>query len=226
MIYKNSGKIDDDEIKSILNILQKKEGRYVFLRVLNEAHSDNKVQEFGKDSFNACLELFTNVLLITSNSEEKEEKNEENLIYFMKLLKISNKIYTLEKGSKNKIININLSDKIYNGLGNYPLIYTKRFWEIWLDDGLSRELLEIKKLEEKEKDKLIDNLDKYDDYKKEIVKLIISLIPIMLKMKMDENSIYSIITYVERKYINDIDAHKNIEESLLRQLKLYRLYKK
>ena len=196
------------------------------MRVLNEAHSDNKVQEFGKDSFNACLELFTNVLLITSNSEEKEEKNEENLIYFMKLLKISNKIYTLEKGPKNKIININLSDKIYNGLGNYPLIYTKRFWEIWIDDGLSRELLEIKKLEEKEKDKLIDNLDKYDDYKKEIVKLIISLIPIMLKMKMDENSIYSIITYVERKYINDIDAHKNIEESLLRQLKLYRLYKK
>ena len=215
MIYMDTLNIDDSEIKKLINLLKIKEARNLFLRILYENHSNNKVQEFATESFNAFLEVFTNALLIASNSEE-EEKNEDNLIYFMKLLKISNKITT------RRIRVIYLSDKIYSSLERYPLIYTKRFWEIWIEDGLSKEFLKIKNLEEKKDEYMIDNLEKYDDYKKEIIALIISLIPIMLKMRMDENSINSIISYMERKYINDLDSHKTIEENFLGLLQLYR----
>ena len=72
----------------------------------------------------------------------------------------------------------------------------------------------------------MDNLENYDKYRKKLVNLIKSLIPIMLKMNMNENSIISLIKKLEDNYIDDMFAHKEIEESLLGQLQLYKLSKK
>ena len=224
-IYNNLGRIEEDEKKTIINYLKTRQGRNIFLRILMENHSNKKVEEFGNESFYDFLIIFKNVLLFTSNSEE-EEKNDNNLIYFMKILKLGNKISTTEITSKNKKIVVTISDKLYHDFVKYPLIYTERFWEIWIEDALSGKLLKIKELNKTENPNLFDNLENYDKYRKKLVDLIKSLIPIMLKMNMNENSIISLIKKLEDNYIDDMFAHKEIEESLLGQLQLYKLSKK
>ena len=219
-IYMNPEYVEGYLGINMINYFNTKQGRNKFFELLMENHKGRIVQEFGNASFNAFMHIFTSIVAIVL--PEENEKNEENLIYLVKLLKLSQTIGTIEKkGQKEN--HVTLSDKIYSGLEKSPLIYKQRFWEIWIEDSMPV-LIKIKNKGEAKKEDMKFNSENYAKYKKELVYLIKGLIPDMLRMKMGENSIYSLLNNLENKYIKDKSAHKIIVETFLDLLQLYKFY--
>ena len=215
-IYENKEKICPDENSFIVSSLLTKQGRNIFLKILINNHSD-KTKEFSNASFDSFYSIFCNIIAIISDSEKKE-KNEENLIYLMKILKISEKISTTEKNSKNENILITLDDKMHNNPWIPTLINNERFWEIWVDDDLRKEDLQIKKLIEEKKNIDKATLGKFEPKLKEII---YNLIFIMLKLNMEGNAIQNYIKHLCEKYLLNEEIQKDMNRNINVLLSFY-----
>ncbi len=71
-IYINPERIEGYLGANMVNFLQTKQGKNIFLAILVENHKGKNVQEFGKESFNAFLHIFANLIAILL-SEEKDK---------------------------------------------------------------------------------------------------------------------------------------------------------
>ena len=216
-LYKGEEIITEDKLSSIIKKLKTKQGRNIFLKILINNHSDKGIREFRDDSFNAFEEIFTKVLSLIPVPEEKDN-NKENLFYFMKIFKICGKIKLIEKNEENKKVSNTLDNIIYNKFRIPTLINNERFWEIWVDDDLTKEDLQIKKLIEEKKNIDKATLGKFEPKLKEII---YNLIFVMLKLNMEGNAIQNYIKHLCEKYLLNEEIQKDMNRNINVLLSFY-----
>ena len=223
-VYRSDvSKIGDDK-KLLIDSLKTQFGRDYFINILyNGYRQDYLVKNLVNESYYFFSDIIFNTLLDILKLEE----NDENIICAIKLLKSCQYIGTVKNKKEflvsHNIVNI-LSDELYNSLEDYSLFNKERFWELWLEDDMTKTELNIHKTLEEDLGYIDDESEKYQSYINHVHSLIDKLTSLMMKMKISNNSIYSYIYQLSEKYIVDEDKVKQIRDEAFGQLQIYKAY--
>ena len=134
----------------------------------------------------------------------------------MKLTKACLYIKTI----KNKK-EVSLSDEIFPKLEDYSLYKNKAFWQMWIEDEMTDDEIEIYKiLKSKGEDSIKDN-EKYKLYKINSYKIVDNLFGIMIKLKLSNFFIYSTYSELSREYIFDDDQFGKLMKEMINGLEYY-----
>ena len=221
-VYRSDvSKIEEDK-KMIIDSLKTKFGRDYFTKILNNGYK----QDFlVKNLVNESYYFFFDVIFNTLLDLLKLEENDENINCAVKLIKSSQYIGTI-KNKKEFLVSHNslniLSDELYNNLDHYSLFEKIRFWELWIVDDLTKNELEIIQLINEES--INFQSEEYKSFINHIYSIIDKLTNIMMKMKITNDLIITIINDLCQEYISDENKIKEIKEELIEQLQLYKVY--
>ena len=218
-IYRSDLRKLEQDKKNIMNSLEHQFGREYFVNILNIGNIANRID---RNVVEGSYDFFSHVIFNTLLNILKLEENEINLICAMKLLKACLYIKTI----KNKK-EITLSNELYFQLEKYSIFNNKKFWIYWIEDDMTESDIEIlkstKKLNSNSDYFYIDEEDeKYQLYLNHSYRIIEGLTKIMIKMKLKNSFIYSIISELSQEYIiKDKDFQKLMYE-VLNELHFYK----
>ena len=223
-VYRSDvSKINDDK-KMIIDSLKTQFGRDYFTKILNNGY---KQDYLVKNLVNESYYFFYDVIFNTLLDILKLEENDENIICAVKLIKSSQYIGTI-KNKKEFLVSHNslniLCDELYNGLENYSLFNKIRFWELWIEDDMTQNELNIKELINNESNDLVIESDEYIEYTNHLYSIIDKLTSIMMKMKISNNSIFLNIFELSKEYLLDESQIKELRDEAFGQLQIYKAY--
>ena len=223
-IYRSDLRKLEEDKKNIMNSMEHQFGREYFVNILNIGNISNRIDiNVVEGSYNFFGHVIFNTLLIILKLEE----NEINLKYAMKLLKTCLYIKTI----KNKK-EMTLSNELYYKLENYSFFKNKIFWKYWIEDDMTPSDIQVLKKAKK----LSSNTEEYifmDEEMKEFqlylehsYKIIEGLSSIMMKLKLKNNFIYSIISDLSQEYIINEKDFQDLMVQVLEELHILKLYSK
>ena len=223
-VYRSDvSKIKDDK-KIIIDSLKTQFGRDYFTKILNNGY---KQDYLVKNLVNESYYFFYDVIFNTLLDILKLEENDENIICAVKLIKSSQYIGTI-KNKKEFLVSHNslsiLSDELSNGLENYSLFNKIRFWELWIEDDMTQNDLNIKELINDELNDLDMECDEYIEYSSHLYSIIDKLTSTMMKMKINNNSIFLTIFELSKEYLVDETQIKELRDEVFGQLQIYKTY--
>ena len=222
-MYRSDLKKIEQDKNILIDSLKTKFGRDYFINILSNGYKqDNLVKNLVNESYY----FFSEVIFDTLSYILKLEENDENMVNTMKLLKSCQYIGTTKNKKKLIIIKSKkfdslLSDEIYSKLENYTLFNNKRFWEIWIDDDLKKDELNIKKLL-KENSYKNKGSKEYKSYIKNIYSLLEKLILIMIKINIDSNTIFINMNELAKEYSLDENKKKQLKGKILEQIQTHK----
>ena len=220
-IYRSDvSKLDEDK-KTIMSCMEKQFGRDYFVSILNTGNANKRdIKIVIEESYDFFSYVIFNSLLNILNLEE----NHHNYLCAIKLLKACLCI----KATKNKK-EILLSDDLFYKLEDYNYFKKPVFWTIWVEDELTDADLEVFKKyykynEDNNSEYLYDNVEseEYNNYLKHSYSALHDLNSIMLKIKLKNNVIISLITDLIKKYIIKEKDFQQIMHEVLNELQLYK----
>ena len=202
---------EDQEI--LMDSIKTKYGRDYFVNIVGSVNKKNlTIKIVENESFDFLKYIIFSVLL----NILKLEENEHNLISALKLTKACLYIKTI----KNKK-EVSLSDEIFSKLEDYSLYKNKTFWQMWIEDEMTDDEIEIYKiLKSKGEDSIKDN-EKYKLYKINSYKIVDNLFGIMIKLKLSNFFIYSTYSELSREYIFDDDQFGKLMKEMINGLEYY-----
>ena len=210
-------------IDFLIDSLKTQFGRDYFINILSNGYKqDYLVKNLVNESYYFFYEVIFNTLLDILKLEE----NDENIIFAVKLLKSCQYIGTT-KNKKEFLVSHNssniLSDELYNKLENYSLFEKRRFWEIWIEDDMTQNELNIKESKKYENNDDIDTeAEEYLSYIKHSYSLLDKLTHLMMKMRISNSTIYSHIFDLSDEYLMDDIQIKQLREETFKELQLYK----
>ena len=220
-IYRSDvSKLDEDK-KTIMSCMEKQFGRDYFVSILNTGNANKRaIKIVIEESYDFFSYVIFNSLLNILNLEE----NHHNYLCAIKLLKACLCI----KATKNKK-EILLSDDLFYKLEDYNYFKKPVFWEIWVEDELTDADLNVFKKyykfnEDNNSEYLYDNVEseEYNNYLKHSYSALHDLNSIMLKIKLKNNVIISLITELIKKYIIKEKDYQQLMHEVLNELQLYK----
>ena len=182
----------------------------IIIGSVNKKNSSIKIVE--NESFDFLKYIIFSVLL----NIIKVEENYHNLFSALKLTKACLYIKT----TKNKK-EVSLSDEIFSQLEDYSLYKNKIFWQIWIEDDLTEDEIDIyNKLKSKGEDS-VKNSENYKIYLKNSYEIVDKLFGIMIKLKLSNFFIYLTYSELSREYIFDDDQFGKIKREMINGLEYY-----
>ena len=223
-IYRSDASRIVEDKKMIIESSKTQFGRDYFTNILyNGYKQDFLVKNLQNESYYFFFDVIFNILLDILKLEE----NDENIICAVKLLKSCQYISTT-KSKKDFLVRLNfesiLSDELYNKLEDYSFFNKKRFWELWIEDDMTEKELNIHKLIRDESDYIDEEIEEYKLYTKHVYSLIDQISSIMMKTKINNNSIYTNISEIIQEYIYDVNQQKQLRDEIIGQLQILKTY--
>ena len=192
-----------DDINSLSLALENEYGRKYFTEIIKLNNKNKEIKIINEDSFKILSEVISKTL---SNLHS----NKEEIIYGIKFIKFC---YYFKK-RVNKIEYL-LNERIFEILTKkYNLFNQIYFWELWIEDELNKNDVEIlnkyrKKNSEKDSYIYIDEEEEEIIKFKEIFKKHLKEIKqIMMKIKLNKSFILTVIDYFSNKYNLDDEYKK------------------
>ena len=217
-IYRSDvSKLEQDR-NTIMNAMEKEYGRNYFISVLNSGNINNKSE---KILIEQSYDFLGHVIFNTLLNILKLEENDTNYKCAIKLLKMCLCIKTVK--NKKEII---LSNDLFEKLEDYSFFNKIKFWELWIEDDLTKSDKEVLKthnsLKSESESYHIDEEDEeYQLYLKHSYDILENLTSIMLKMKLKNNIIIAKISDLIQKYILTEDDANRLMKEAVNELNLY-----
>ena len=223
-VYRSDVSRINEDKKMMIDSLKTQFGRDYFIKILYNGY---KQDYLVKNMVNESYYFFSDVIFNTLLDILKLEENDENIICSVKLLKSCQYIGTTKNKKEfllsHSVSNV-LSDELYNKLEGYSLFNKKRFWELWIEDDLTEKELIIKNLINDGTEYIDEEKEEIKSYMTHIYSIIDKLTSIMMKMKINNNSIYINIYELSKKYILDEKQITQLREEAFGQLQIYKVY--
>ena len=219
-IYRSDIRKINEDKRILSDSLKTQFGKNYFINILSNGYKQDYIV---KNLVNEFYYFFSEIIFNTLQDILKLDENEENMVYAMKLLKSCQYIGTTKSKKfmlKNYKVDKLLSDELYHKLENYTLFNNKRFLEIWIEDEMTKNELNLKK-SLKVKISIFKENSECKLYVEHIYSLFEKLINIMIKIKIDNSTIYSNINELAKEYSLD-ENQKNQITKLLEKLKIHK----
>ena len=220
-IYRSDVSRLEEDKKTIMLSMEKQFGRDYFVSILNTGNIEERsikivIEEsydfFGYVIFNSLLNIL------------KLEENKHNYLCSIKLLKACLCIKTMK--NKKEIL---LSDDLYYKLEDYSFFKKPLFWKYWIEDDLTKNDLQVLQ-RYKQLNMNFEECYYYDDeesedyliYLKHSYEVLDNLTSLMIKMKLKNSFIISIIIDLIKEYIIREKDYQQLMHEVVNELQLYK----
>ena len=212
-IYKSEvTKISEDK-KKFNDCIKSKYARDYFINAITSGIKKYGTLKYLKKDLFECFKYIISQTLKKILDMNETKKNIKNIEYVVKLLKLCQYIKTVK--DKKEML---LTDDIFPELENYSLFTEIEFWEKWVKYDMNENDFKILKLIKEEKFDVEDN--NYKLYIKHSFEIIEKLPSIMKKIKLSTLTIFAIIDYLGKQYINDNKQFGPFMTKLINELNL------
>jgi hypothetical protein len=201
---------EDSEI--LLSSLEKQYGRDYFVNLIGQNKNSKEIKIINGDSFKILLDVISKSLIKLKNMNKKIKN------YAIKLLK-SCCYFKTKADKKEHSLFVKIGEKLTN---NYPLFNEILFWELWIEEDLNENEIQIlnafKKANiqkvyrfmDEENYDVIDFKINYKVYLKEVIRK-------MEEIKINRSFILSVIDELYKKYIrNDENYQKELVAEIMK----------
>ena len=202
-----------DDINNLLLSLEKEFGKKYFIDIIDiiESNKKNKqIKIISEDSFKILLEVISKALL-------RLDSTQKDIIYAIKIIKFS--YYFKTKVNKNYYF---LNQKIFEIITNkYSLFNKINFWELWIENELNKNDIEIldkfrKRSNIRDQNIYIgENDEEIVRFQEKYKNLLKDAKRNMVIMKLNKSFILSNIEYLCNKYDLDENYKKDQIEELI-----------
>ena len=197
-IFKSEFLNVENDINSLSSLLEKEYGKEYFTNIIESNKKNNEIRIINEDSFKILLDIISKSLLKLSSTEK-------DIIFAVKVTKFSYYFKTIVNN-----IEYLLNEKIFETITNKYSLYNKiYFWELWIENELNKNDIEILnkfKKKSSESDLNIffnENKEEIDRFKENYQNLLKDAKKNMLLMKLNKSFILSNIEYLCNKYYLD-----------------------
>jgi len=202
---------EDQEI--LMDSVKTNFGRDYFVNIIGSVNKKNSsIKIVENESFDFLKYIIFSVLL----NILKLEENDHNLFSALKLTKACLYIKT----TKNKK-EVSLSDEIFSQLEDYSLYKNKIFWQMWIEDDMTEDEIDIYNKLKSKGEESIKNDENYKIYLKNSYEIVDKLFGIMIKLKLSNFFIYSTYSELSREYIFDDDQFGKLMREMINGLEYY-----
>jgi hypothetical protein len=202
---------EDQEI--LMDSVKTNFGRDYFVNIMGSVNKKNSsIKIVENESFDFLKYIIFSVLL----NILKLEENDHNLFSALKLTKACLYIKT----TKNKK-EVSLSDEIFSQLEDYALYKNKIFWQMWIEDDMTEDEIDIYNKLKSKGEESIKNSENYKTYLKNSYEIVDKLFGIMIKLKLSNFFIYSTYSELSREYIFDDDQFGKLMREMINGLEYY-----
>ena len=212
-IYKSEVINISEDKKKFNDCIKSKYERDYFINAITSGIKKYRTLKYLQiDSFE-CFKYIISQTLKKILDMNETKKNIKNIEYVVKLLKLCQYIKTVK--DKKEML---LTDDIFPELENYSLFTEKEFWIKWVEHDMNENDFKILKLIKEEKFDVEDN--NYKLYIKHSFEIIEKLPSIMKKIELSTLTIFAIIDYLGKQYINDNKQFDPFMTKLINELNL------